>query len=111
MELHPEVEAANRSVTEDRQLSALAAVERPYEPPNREIKHHRGLNHMERGLSMVRNVASHPRRLRWVEFDQKVSRELLGKLTEFNGYLQELLYGHELRALEAATRRTTVEIV
>ena len=111
MEFHPNMEAANQSVTEDRQVSALAEVALTYEPPNRDTKHHRGLNHMVRGLSMVKNVASHPRRLRWVAFDQKVFRELLGKLTEFNGYLQELLYGHELRALEAATQRTTLEIV
>lgn len=69
VELHPEMEAANQSVTEDRQVSALAEVELPYEPPNRETKYHRGLNHMVRGLSMVKNVASHPRRLRWVGFD------------------------------------------
>ena len=110
-ELHPKTEAVNQIATEDRQVSELAEVTLPYETPDRGMRYHRGLNHMARGLSMVKNVASHPLRLRWVGFDQKVFRELLGKLTEFNGYLQELLYGHDLRALEAATQRTTLEIV
>ena len=60
---------------------------------------------------MFEIVASQSRRLRWVRFDQKVFRELLGKLTEFNGYLQELSYGYECRTPEAATQRTTLEIV
>ena len=105
-------DAADHSIAMEQQNLALAEITLSYTSPNRDMRHPRGLNHITRGLSMVKNVASHPqKRLRWVAFDQKVFRELLGKLTEFNGHLQELLHGHEARALEAATQRSFLEIV
>ena len=110
-ELQLENEGANQSTVQDQQNSALAEVNLSYSSPNRDMRHPRGLNHITRGLSMVKNVVSHPRRLRWVAFDQKVFRGLLGKLSDFNGYLQELLHGHEARALEAATQATFLQIV
>ena len=111
VELQPKTEAANPSTGQGQQNAALAEASLSYETLETEKKHARGFNHILRGLSMVKNAASHPRKLRWVEFDSDVFKALLAKLHELNGYLRNLLHGQEARALEVATRQTSLELV
>lgn len=60
---------------------------------------------------MAKDVVRHPKRLKWVAFDRDVFKKLLGRLTELNDYLHEMMHGHQARALEVATQRTYLEMV
>ena len=71
----------------------------------------RGLNHIARSSAMAKDVIRHPKRLKWVAFDRDVFKKFLERLTELNDYLGEMMDGHQARALQAATRRTYLEMV
>lgn len=82
-----------------------------YEKKAAKRKHARGLNHIARSSAMVRNVISNPKRLLWVALDEEVFISLLGRLTELNDHLYELMHGHQARVLEQTTRRTYLGMV
>lgn len=71
----------------------------------------RGLNSIARGTSMASSIVRNPKRLQWIAFDRISFSKLLGRLTELNDHLYELLRGHQARALELATQRSSLEMV
>ena len=82
-----------------------------YEKEPGQRKHPRNRNFIARGTSMASEVMKHPKRLQWVAFDKDVFLKLLGRLTELNDHLQDLMRGHQARALELATQKTYLEMV
>ena len=68
-------------------------------------------NSIARGASMASNLVKNPKRLKWVAFDKDVFLKFLGRLAELNDHLQELMHGHQARALEVATQKTYLEMV
>lgn len=65
-ELQPDDKAADPSNIRDQENAAIAEVSISHDLSNRDLSHRRGFNHIARGLSIVKNVVEHPRRLRWV---------------------------------------------
>lgn len=82
-----------------------------YEKKAAKRKHPRGMNHIARSSALTRNVISNPKRLLWVACDEAVFIGLLGRLTELNDYLHELMHGQQARVLEQTTRKTYLEMV
>jgi len=60
---------------------------------------------------MVKTVATEPKRLWWVAFDDAVFMRLLEKLAGYNKYLNGLLRGHEARLLAQTCRNTELEMI
>ena len=82
-----------------------------YEKEPGQRKAIRSRNYIARGSSMASSIVRNPKRLKWVAFDKDIFLKLLGRLTELNDYLQELMHGHQARALEVATQKTYLEMV
>ncbi|KAL8950720.1 MAG: hypothetical protein Q9222_003256 [Ikaeria aurantiellina] len=74
-------------------------------------KYLRGTNTIINHMRMAKDIAKNPKRLIWVAFDEQVFVKLLGRLTELNDYLQELLHGNQARKLEQVTSQTYMEMV
>ncbi|KAL8716280.1 MAG: hypothetical protein Q9220_000185 [cf. Caloplaca sp. 1 TL-2023] len=74
-------------------------------------KYPRGTNSIINHMRMAKDIAKNPKRLVWVAFDEQVFVKLLGRLTELNDYLQELLHGNQSRKLEQVTSQTYMEMV
>ena len=82
-----------------------------YEATTGNRKYPRGLNHIAKTASMAKDVAKNPKRLKWVAFDADVFLKLLGRLTELNDYLVELMRGSQARQLEQTTQKTYLEMI
>ena len=82
-----------------------------YEKGLDQRKQTRSRNCIARGTSMAGKVIKNPKRLQWVAFDKDIFLKFLGRLTELNDHLQELMHGHQTRALELATQKTYLEMV
>ena len=92
-------------------LEEFSHIAISYERVPGQREHPRKRNYIGRGTSMASKVVKHPKRLQWVAFDKGVFLKLLGRLTELNDHLQELMRGHQARALELATQKTYLEMV
>ncbi|KAL8693779.1 MAG: hypothetical protein Q9218_001475 [Villophora microphyllina] len=92
-------------------VEEFSSISLEYEKKAVEKKYIRGTNHIVDHMKMVKDVVKNPKRLVWVAFDESVFVKLLGRLTELNDYLQELLQGHQARKLEQLTERTYMEMV
>lgn len=111
-QLRPDESAAARKDAEDLDLvEEFSSISLEYEKKAVERKYIRGTNHIVNHMRMAKHVAKNPRRLVWVAFDEQVFVKLLGRLTELNDYLQELLHGHQARKLEQVTEKTYMEMV
>ncbi|KAI4146904.1 MAG: hypothetical protein L6R39_003297 [Caloplaca ligustica] len=92
-------------------VEEFSSISLEYEKKAVERKYIRGTNHIVNHMRMAKDIAKNPKRLVWVAFDEQVFLKLLGRLTELNDYLQELLQGHQARKLEQVTERTYMEMV
>ncbi len=92
-------------------LEEFSHIAISYEKDPAQRKHLRSRDCIARGTSMASKVVKDPKRLQWVAFDKDVFLKLLGRLTELNDHLQELMHGHQARALELATQKTYLEMV
>ncbi|KAL8975469.1 MAG: hypothetical protein Q9197_000324 [Variospora fuerteventurae] len=111
-QLRPDDSAAAKKDTEVLDLvEEFSSISLEYEKKAVERKYIRGTNHVVNHMRMAKDIAKNPRRLVWVAFDEKVFVNLLGRLTELNDYLQELLHGHQARRLEQITEKTYMDMV
>ena len=92
-------------------LEEFSHIAIPYGKELGQHKHSRSRNCIARGTSIASEIVKHPKRLQWVAFDKDMFLKLLGRLTELNDHLQELMRGHQARALEMATQKTYIEMV
>ncbi len=112
VELNPETDAATeKSAIELDLLEEFSHITLSYDKKGGHRKYPRGLNSILRGTNMASNIARNPKRLQWIAFDRKLFLKLLGRLTEFNDHLFELMVGHQTRALELATQKSYLEMV
>ncbi|KAF6218527.1 hypothetical protein HO133_005876 [Letharia lupina] len=103
--------ASEKAAIETDLLGEFSHLAISYEKEPAQRNHPRSRNYIARGTSMASKVVKHPKRLQWVLFDKDVFLKLLGRLTELNHHLQELMQGHQARALEIATQKTYLEMV
>lgn len=103
--------ASEKAAIETDLLEELSHKAISYEREPGQRKHVRSRNFIACGTSMASSIVKHPKRLKWVAFDKDVFLKLLGRLTELNDHLQELMHGHQARALELATQKTYLEMV
>lgn len=92
-------------------VEEFSSISLEYEKKLVEKKYIRGTNHIVNHMRMAKDIAKNPKQLVWVAFDEQVFKNLLGRLTELNDYLQELLHGHQARKLEQMTEKTYMEMV
>lgn len=92
-------------------VEEFSSISLEYEKKAVEKKYIRGTNHIVGHLRMAKDIVKNPKRLVWVAFDESVFVKMLGRLTELNDYLQELLQSHQARKLEQMTERTYMEMV
>ena len=112
IELRPDEDPAKRREAMELELvEQFSNISLAYEKKAGKRTYPRGLNHIARSSAMAKDVVRHPKRLQWVAFDRDVFKKLLGRLTELNDYLHEMMHGHQARALELATQRTYLEMV
>ncbi|KAI4178393.1 MAG: hypothetical protein L6R41_008408, partial [Letrouitia leprolyta] len=111
-QLRPDESHAAKKDAEDLDLvEEFSNITLEYEKKAVERKYIRGTNHMINHMRMAKDLVKHPKRLVWVAFDEQVFVKLLGRLTELNDYLQELLRGQQARKLEQVTEKTYMEMV
>ena len=103
--------ASENAATEMDLLEEFSHIAVPYEKEPGKGNQIRSRNPIARGASMASNVAKNPKRLKWVAFDKDVFLKFLSRLAELNDHLQELMHGHQARALEIATQKTYLEMV
>ncbi|KAL9602367.1 MAG: hypothetical protein Q9219_001933 [cf. Caloplaca sp. 3 TL-2023] len=106
-----ESHAAKKDAGDVDLVEEFSNISLEYEKKAVEKKYIRGANHIINHMRMVKDVVKTPKRLVWVAFDEQVFLKLLGRLTELNDYLQELLHGHQARKLEQVTEKTYMEMV
>ncbi|KAL2057789.1 hypothetical protein ABVK25_002173 [Lepraria finkii] len=112
IELRPEEDPAKKKEALELELvEQFSNISLAYEKKAGKRTYPRGLNHIARSSAMAKDVVRHPKRLKWVAFDRDVFKKLLGRLTELNDYLHEMMHGHQARALEVATQRTYLEML
>ena len=112
VELNSELDAATRdSAIELDLLEEFPHITISYDKKCGHRKYPRGLNSIVHGTSMASNIARNPKRLQWIAFDRNVFLKLLGRLSELNDHLRELMHGHQARALELATQKSYLEMV
>ena len=104
-------DASEKAATETDLLEEFSHMAVSYEKEPGQRKPFRSRNHIARGSSIASSIVKNPKRLKWVAFDKDVFLKLLGRLTELNDHLQELMHGHQARALEIATQKTYLEMV
>jgi serine/threonine protein kinase len=112
VQLRPDDDSASRQDANDWDLrEEFSSISLSYEKKAAARKYPRGMNHIARGSAMARDVVKNPKRLLWVAIDEDVFIGLLGRLTELNDYLHELMHGHQARVLEQTNQRTYLEMV
>ena len=111
-QLRPDQSSDAKKDAEDIDLvEEFSSISLEYEKRAVERRYIRGTNHIVNHMKMAKDIVKHPKRLVWVAFDEQVFVKLLGRLTELNDYLQELLHGQQARKLEQVTERTYMEMV
>ncbi|KAI4130346.1 MAG: hypothetical protein LQ338_001781 [Usnochroma carphineum] len=111
-QLRPNDSATAKKEAEELDLvEEFSSISLEYEKKAVERKYIRGTNHIVNHMRMAKDIAKNPKRLVWVAFDEQVFVKLLGRLTELNDYLQELLHGQQARKLEQVTEKTYMEMV
>ena len=103
--------ASESAATEMDLLEEFSHLAIPYEEEPGKGNQIRSRNSIARGASIASDLVKHPKRLKWVAFDKDVFLKFLGRLAELNDHLQELMHGHQARALEIATQKTYLEMV
>ena len=103
--------ASEKAAIETDLLEQFSHMTISYEKEPGQRTQTRSRNYITRGTSMASKVVKNPKRLQWVAFDKDVFLKLLGRLTELNDHLQELMRGHQARALASATQKTHLEMV
>ena len=103
--------ASENAATEMDLLEEFSHIAFPYEKQPGKGNSIRSRNSIARGTSMASNLVKNPKRLKWVAFDKDEFLKFLGRLAELNDHLQELMHGHQARALEIATQKTNLEMV
>ena len=103
--------ASENAATEMDLLEEFTHIAIPYGKESGKGNIIRSRNSIARGASMASNVVKNPKRLKWVAFDKDVFLKFLSRLAELNDHLQELMHGHQARALEIATQKTYLEMV
>ena len=112
IELNPKTDAEpDKAAIELDLLEEFSHIVLSYDKIPSHRKYPRGLNSIARGTGMASNIVRNPKRLQWVAFDKNIFLKLLGRLTELNDHLYDLMHGHQARALDLATQRTYLEIV
>ena len=112
IQLRPDDDPESRQEAEELELiEEFKHVSLSYEKTARERKYPRGFNHIAKSTAMARDIVKNPKRLRWVAFDSDIFLKLLGRLTELNDYLVELLHGQQARELDETTKKTYLEMV
>ena len=112
IQLKPEDDVASRQDAEELELlEEFQQISVTFERTAGDRRYPRGLNHIAKTASMAKEVVNHPKRLRWAAFDADVFLKLLGRLTELNDYLVELMRGSQARQLEQTTQKTYLEMV
>ena len=112
VEFNPTVDAGSeKAAIETDLLEEFSHIAISYEKEPGQHKSVRSRNCITRGTSLASDVIKNPKRLKWVAFDKNVFLKLLGRLTELNDHLQELMHGNQARALELATQKTYLEMV
>lgn len=110
-QLRPDKSAGAKDAEELNLVEEFSNISLEYEEKAVGRKYMRGTNHIVNHMRMAKDIAKNPKRLVWVAFDEQVFRSLLGRLTELNDYLQELLHGRQARKLEQMTEKTYMEMV
>ena len=103
--------ASENAATEMDLLAEFSHIAVPYDKEPGKGNQIRSRNSIAHGASMASNLVKNPKRLKWVAFDKDVFLKFLGRLAELNDHLQELMHGHQARALEIATQKTYLEMV
>lgn len=112
VEFNPTVDTANeKAAVETDLLEEFSHMAISYDKGPRQHKAVRSRTYITRATSMASDIIKNPKRLSWVAFDKDIFLKLLGRLTELNDHLQELMHGHQARALESATQKTYLEMV
>lgn len=111
-ELNPGIDAGTeKSAIELDLLEEFSHITLSYDKKGGHRKYPRGLNNIARGTSMASSIVRNPKRLQWIAFDKNEFSKLLGRLTELNDHLYELMHGHQARAFELATQKSNLEMV
>ncbi|CAD6569252.1 MAG: hypothetical protein ASARMPREDX12_002269 [Alectoria sarmentosa] len=103
--------ASEKTAIETDLLEEFSHIAISYEKEPGQRKKFRSRNYISHGASLASNLVKNPKRLKWVAFDKGVFLNLLGRLTELNDHLQELMHGHQARAIDLATQKTYLEMV
>ena len=112
VEFNPKNDTAfEKAANETDLLEEFSHIAISYGMETGQRKQVRNRNCIARGASMASKIVQNPRRLQWVAFDKDIFLKFLGRLTELNDHLQELMHGHQMRALELATQKTYLEMV
>ncbi|KAL8870695.1 MAG: hypothetical protein Q9174_003321 [Haloplaca sp. 1 TL-2023] len=106
-----ESEKADKEAAELDFVEEFSTLSLEYEKKAVEKKYIRGTNSIINHMRMAKDIVKQPKRLVWVAFDEQVFVKMLGRLTELNDYLKELLQGHQARKLEQVTERTYMGMV
>ncbi|KAL8964697.1 MAG: hypothetical protein Q9183_004274, partial [Haloplaca sp. 2 TL-2023] len=106
-----ESEKADKEAAEFDLVEEFSTLSLEYEKKAVERKYIRGTNTIINHMRMAKDIVKQPKRLVWVAFDEQVFVKLLGRLTELNDYLKEVLHGHQARKLEQLTEKTYMGMV
>ena len=112
VEFNPTVDTASeKAAIETDLLEEFSHLAISYEKEPGQHTSVRSRNCITRGISVASGIIKNPKRLKWVAFDKDAFLKLLGRLTELNDHLQELMHGNQARALDLATQKTYLEMV
>ena len=103
--------ASEKAAIELDLLEEFSHLARSFDMEPNQQKHSDSRSCIARGSNKAKMVVENPKRLLWVAFDKNIFLKHLGRLTELNDHLRELMHGHQARALEAATQKTHLELV
>lgn len=111
-QLRPDVEPAAEQVAAEVELvKEFQSLTLSYEKKKRSRTHVRGTNHLIAVGRDMGAIMKNPRRLQWVAASEQDFIKLLGRLTQLNDYLHELLQEQKARELEDITRQSYLELL
>lgn len=90
------------------EMQALDLTNRTTPTQNR---YKRTIAHFKSGAKNLKDIATHPKRLRWVTFDGDEFKKLLSRLGEMVNYLHELLSDRDSKALLEITKNSNMKII
>ena len=111
-QLRPDQQSSDRVLLTDTELvEEFASISIPYQKKQQGRRYPRGTNRLIAMGRDMKAIVKNPRRLQWVSAGHEDFAKLLGRLSELNDYLHELMRGKKARDLELITRKSYLEMV